>query len=72
MHYPLSTGEASRAIQATEPQLNRLIRHGKIDPEPPIRSGRRLWEREHLEQAAAAFGLLTDELRARLAQEVEL
>jgi hypothetical protein len=70
MDYPLSTGEAARAIQATEPELNRLIRRGRICPEPPIRSGRRLWSQDHLHQAADALGLLTDELRAQLAREV--
>lgn len=66
MHLPLSTGEAGRTIHATEPELNRLVRQGRIRPEPPVRSGRRLWGREHLLQAAQALGLLTDELRAQL------
>jgi len=52
------------------PQLNDLIQHMKINPEPPIRSGRRLRHREPLPQAAEALGVLTDELRAKLEQEV--
>lgn len=69
MDYPLLTGAAGRTIGATEPQLNDLIRRKKLDPEPPIRSGRRLWYREHLLQAAAVLGLSTDQLRARVEQE---
>jgi hypothetical protein len=70
MEYPTSTGEAARALSATEPQLNDLIRRGKIHPEPPILAGRRLWHRTHLLQAAQALGILTDHLRAQLAEEV--
>ena len=70
MQYPLHTGEGARAIGATEPRLNRLIRRGKIVPAPPLRSGRRLWDRGHLLQAAVALGLLTDALRAELGEEV--
>lgn len=70
MHFPLLTGEAGRAIGATEPELNDLIRRRKVDPAPPIRSGRRLWHREHLVQAATALGVLTDQLRGELAEEV--
>lgn len=70
MHTPTGTGKGARAIGATEPQLNDLIRRGKVRPEPPIIAGRRIWQREHLLQAAEALGVLTDELRAKLDEEV--
>lgn len=70
MALPLLTGEVARALGTTEPRLNNLIRRGRIAPPPPLRSGRRLWYREHLLQAAEAIGVLTDELRARLSEEV--
>jgi hypothetical protein len=70
MPFPFSTGQAARLILATEPQLNDLIRRGKIRPDPPIIAGRRLWHRDHLLQAAQALGMLTDELRAQLGEEV--
>ena len=56
-------------LGTTEPRLNGLVRRGKIDPAPPVVSGRRLWGREHLLQAARALGVPTDELQRRLEQE---
>jgi hypothetical protein len=70
MNYPLSTGEAARLIGATEPQLNDLIRRRKLPSDPPLRAGRRHWSAAHLLQAAQALGLLTDDLRAQLREEV--
>lgn len=57
MHFPASTGQVARHLGVPEPRLNDLIRRGKIDPPPPVSSGRRLWSREHLEQAAKVLGL---------------
>jgi len=73
MNFPLSTGEVARTVDVTEPELNRLIRRGKIRPEPPIRSGRRAWSLQHLHQAAAALGIaLTPDLRAEVEQDREV
>ena len=49
---PLSTGEAAKSLGVLEPQLNDLVRRGKIDPAPPLVAGRRLWGDEHLRAAA--------------------
>ena len=70
MTYPLSTGAAARLLETTEPKLAETVRRGKIRPEPAILAGRRLWESHQLLQAADALGLLTDELRRRLGEEV--
>ena len=71
MKYPVSTGKGARTLKSTEPQLAELVRRGKIDPEPEILAGRRLWERGHLIQAARALGVLEDEeVRQALRQEV--
>jgi len=68
--FPLSTGQAAHLLNLTEPQLAETVRRGKVDPPPPVRAGRRLWTRDNILQAAAALGILTDELRARLEVEV--
>jgi hypothetical protein len=55
--FPITSGEAARLLQVTEPRLNRLIRDGKLDP-PPRRVGdRRQWDRPHVLQAAELLGL---------------
>jgi hypothetical protein len=66
MKYPLSTGEAARVLETTEPRLAETVRRRKVAPEPPIVAGRRLWGPSHLLQAAVALGVLTDEIRARV------
>jgi hypothetical protein len=66
----LSTGQAAEFLGTTEPKLSEEVRHGRVTPPPVIFAGRRLWGREHLLQAADNLGLLTDELRGRLSQEV--
>ena len=68
--YPVSTGQAARILATTEPRLAETVRRGKVNPEPSILAGRRLWRPEHLIQAAEALDLLTDDLRAQLEQEV--
>jgi hypothetical protein len=66
MHYPICTGQAAELLNATEPALNQLIRAGKLNPSPPVISGRRLWSEQHVLQAAEHLGVLTEELRAEL------
>lgn len=71
MKYPISTGEAARLLRTTEPRLAETVRRGQVYPAPPVRAGRRLWDRHHVRQAAEALGVpLTDELRAELGEEV--
>ena len=70
MKFPRSTGQAAQFLNSTEPQLAELVRSGKVHPAPEVFAGRRLWQREHLLQAAEALGLLTDDLRAQLGEEV--
>lgn len=70
MKYPLPTGEAARLIGTTEPKLSEEVRRGRVTPPPTVLAGRRLWEPEHLLQAALNLGLLTDELREQISKEV--
>ena len=71
LHFPLATGETGQLLDRTEPQLAEAVRRGLIQPPPPVRAGRRLWDRQHVLQAARALGVeLTDELRAQLGEEV--
>lgn len=67
---PLTTGASAILIGTTEPRLAETVRRGHVTPPPPILAGRRLWSRDHLLQAAEVLGLLTDELRATLGEEV--
>lgn len=67
---PLTTGAAAILLGTTEPRLSEVVRLGHVSPTPPILAGRRLWSREHLLQAAEALDVLTDDLRAALAEEV--
>jgi len=64
--FPVPTGHGAQVLGTTEPALADMVRRGKVNPEPPILAGRRLWYREHLLQAAEALGVLTDELRVVL------
>ncbi len=57
MTFPISTGQAARLLNRTEPQLADAVRRGKISPEPPIIAGRRLWMPEALAQAADHFDI---------------
>lgn len=66
MSNPASTGEVADLFGITEPRLNDLVRRGKIQPKPPTVAGRRLWQREHVLQAADHLGLLTDDLRSQI------
>jgi hypothetical protein len=63
MRFPVATGEAARLLGTTEPKLSEVVRRGRITPAPPVLAGRRLWEPDHLLQAATALGLLTNDLR---------
>ena len=46
----MSTGQAARAVGIREPQLQDILRRGKIDPPPPILAGRRVWSEDNVEQ----------------------
>ncbi len=70
MKYPISTGQAAAVLGTTEPKLSEEVRRGRVRPRPTVFAGRRLWGPEHLFQAAENLGLLTDELREKLSQEV--
>ena len=70
MNFPLSTGQAAELLGTTEPKLAEEVRRRRVAPAPAIFAGRRLWMPEHLLQAAENLGLLTDELREKLSQEV--
>lgn len=56
MNFPAFTGTVSRALRVSEPRLNELLRRGKIDPAPVVERGRRLWQAEHVRQAAQILG----------------
>lgn len=62
MRFPISTGQAARFLQTTEPRLAEAVRRGKVCPEPPVLAGRRLWDRQHLFMAARVLGLTMPEL----------
>jgi len=70
MKYPIPTGEVASVLSTTEPRLGETVRRGLVSPPPPVRAGRRMWDRSHILQAAEALGLLTDDLRAALGEEV--
>lgn len=63
MKFPIPTGQAARLLGVTEPRLAETVRRGRVRPEPPIVAGRRLWELQHLLQAASSLGVLTGDLR---------
>jgi hypothetical protein len=51
---PFSTGQVARLLKCTEPQLNGLIRRGRISA-PPVVAGRRAWRAGHIHEAAKAL-----------------
>jgi DNA-binding transcriptional MerR regulator len=55
VEYPVGSGEAARILGVTEPQLGSLMRRGRIQPPPRLLAGRRLWDEDHLIQAARAL-----------------
>jgi len=71
MNYPISTGQAARIVGATEPQLADALRRGKLECEPPIIAGRRLWHEQHVLAAARHFGVLTPRLVQTLASQAQ-
>ena len=71
MKQPLSTGQAARLLGVTEPQIAETVRRGKVKPEPPVFAGRRLWNSEHILQAAEALGILTHDLSETLGNASE-
>ncbi|MCP4036595.1 MAG: hypothetical protein GY733_06635 [bacterium] len=68
MKTPTTTGVAARILDTSEPRLNDLIRRRKVDPPPPVISGRRVWGEEHIRQAAQALGI-TD-FESQLGEEI--
>ena len=66
MNFPITTGRAAALLEVTEPSLGEIVRRGRVSPAPPVLAGRRLWEADHLLQAAEALDLLTDEVRQRI------
>jgi len=54
---PLTTGGAALCLERREPQLNDLIRRGKLSAPPPVIAGRRLWLRSDILLAARDLGL---------------
>jgi 1,6-anhydro-N-acetylmuramate kinase len=65
-----STGQVAKLIRSTEPRLAELVRRGFVTPPPPVLAGRRLWEAQHILQAADRLGLLNSELHAALEAEL--
>ncbi len=66
MRYPACSGDVAHALGVSEPQLQSLVRRGKIKS-PPIHAGRRLWARGHVLAAARRLGVTVE----NLLQEVE-
>jgi len=66
MQYPCSTGEAARLLGTTEPRLSEAVRRGRLKLRPRVVAGRRLWEPEHLIEAARSLGILTNHLERSL------
>ncbi len=59
---PLTTGTVAKLLETTEPRVAETVRRGKVVPPPPVIAGRRLWSPNQVRQAAAALGLLTEDL----------
>ena len=59
MRYPLSTGAAARLAGSTEPRFAEAVRRGTVRPAPRVVAGRRLWEPDHIRQAARHPGIPT-------------
>lgn len=70
MQFPLSTGQAAQVLGVSEPQLNHLIRKGRISPLPAVSAGRRIWMAAHLRQAAEQLGKLSAELDQAITRAV--
>lgn len=71
MKTPLSTGQVAALLATTEPRLNHLIRRRLIQPAPTLVAGRRLWNTDHVREAAEHLGCLTPELEQQLAEPGE-
>jgi hypothetical protein len=70
VHQTFSTGGVAALLHSTEPKLAELVRRGKISPAPRVVAGRRLWERDHVVQAAVCLGLDADLVVRRLDGEL--
>ena len=63
-----TTGQLALLLEVTEPKLSELVRRGHIQPPPTIVSGRRLWNRDQVRQAAEVLGI---KLSANLREQSE-
>ena len=57
MEHTYSTGRVAALLGTTEPKVAELVRRGRTSPAPRVTSGRRLWERAHVLQAAACLAI---------------
>ncbi len=71
MNQTITTGRAALIHDTSEPRLNDLVRRRKIDPAPPVVSGRRVWAMEHLIQAGARLAVAPEEVRRRVVRFAE-
>lgn len=55
MRFPIATGEAAHLLHLREPQLNDLIRRGRIPTPRNVVGGRRQWTASDVESAAEAL-----------------
>lgn len=67
----LTTGALARLLNTTEPRVAETVRRGRINPEPVIVAGRRLWSPDQVRQAADALGLPQPDLHS-VAQAAEV
>ena len=64
----IPTGRAASLLDITEPQLAELVRRGHVHPPPEVVAGRRLWERDHILQAARHLGISEEIVLAKLGE----
>jgi len=64
-----STGGVAVLLNVTEPHISELVRRGKVAPAPKVVSGRRVWQIDHVLQAARALGRDPDEILRRIVSE---
>lgn len=64
--FPAPTGQVAGLLGVLEPQLNGLVRRGRVQPRPPVVAGRRLWSWIHVQQAAEALGVSEETVKARI------
>lgn len=62
MSITVSTGQAAQVIGVTEPQLNLLVRKRRLSSIPLVAAGRRMWQEEHVREAAKLLDVLTPKI----------